>query len=115
MAEPRDEKAADVTGRHLCASQAHREHVIETLKAAFAQGRLARDEFDARIGQHPASLTSRTVPLPAGAQPKTPTATPAEHQSRMGKCEPGAGPAELPDTGTGPRSAKTSSRGIGRL
>jgi hypothetical protein len=58
MVEPGDEKAADVTGRgHLHVSQADREHVIDTLKAAFAQGRLARDEFDVRIGQ---TLTART-------------------------------------------------------
>ena len=42
---------------HLRASHADREQVIDTLKVAFAQGRLARDEFDARISQ---ALVSRT-------------------------------------------------------
>jgi Domain of unknown function (DUF1707) len=42
---------------HLRASQADRERVIGTLKSAFVQGRLTRDEFDARIGQ---ALASRT-------------------------------------------------------
>ena len=39
------------------ASHADRDRVIGLLKAAFVQGRLDRDEFDARIGQ---ALTSRT-------------------------------------------------------
>ena len=46
------------TGRgHLRASRADREHVIETLKAAFVQGLLGKDEFEARVGQ---TLTART-------------------------------------------------------
>ena len=39
------------------ASHADREQVIETLKAAFVQGRLDRDEFDLRVGQTFASRT----------------------------------------------------------
>jgi len=42
---------------HLRASHADREQVIGTLKAAFVQGRLTRDEFDLRVGQ---ALTART-------------------------------------------------------
>ena len=41
----------------LRTSRADREHVIGVLQVAFVQGRLARDEFEARIGQ---TLTSRT-------------------------------------------------------
>jgi Domain of unknown function (DUF1707) len=41
----------------LRASRADRERVIDLLKAAFVQGRLDRDEFDARIGP---ALVSRT-------------------------------------------------------
>ena len=41
----------------LRASHADRHRVIDLLKAAFAQGRLDRDEFDARIGR---ALASRT-------------------------------------------------------
>ena len=64
--------AAAVAGRgRLRASHADREDVIDTLKAAFAQGRLAKDEFDARVGQTFASLTyaelaALTADLPAG-------------------------------------------------
>jgi hypothetical protein len=51
-----DEAAAAGRGR-LRASHADREQAIDALKAAFVQGRLAKDEFDARIGQ---TLASRT-------------------------------------------------------
>jgi hypothetical protein len=36
---------------HLRASHADRERVIEVLKAAFVPGQLAKNEFEARIGQ----------------------------------------------------------------
>src|SRR5215469_15594331 len=42
---------------HLRASHGDRDHVIDTLKAAFVQGRLTKDEFDLRVSQ---TLTSRT-------------------------------------------------------
>jgi hypothetical protein len=41
----------------LRASDADREHVIDTLKAAFVQGWLTRDQFGVRAGQ---ALVSRT-------------------------------------------------------
>jgi hypothetical protein len=41
----------------LRTSRADREHVIGVLQLAFVQGRLSRDEFEARIGQ---TLVSRT-------------------------------------------------------
>src|SRR5690242_5210975 len=67
---PDQGKAAAVTGR-LRASSADRDQAIDVLKVAFVQGRLAMDEFDARVGQ---VLTSRTqaelavvtADLPAG-------------------------------------------------
>lgn len=53
-----DGNLAAMAGRgHLRASHADREQVIDTLSVAFAQGRLAKDEFDARISQ---ALVSRT-------------------------------------------------------
>jgi hypothetical protein len=58
MAEPGDEVAAGAGGGSpLRASHAEREQVIGLLQAAFVQGRLAKDEFDLRVGQ---ALTSRT-------------------------------------------------------
>jgi len=42
---------------HLRASHADREQVIGTLKVAFVQGMLAKDEFDLRVGQAFAART----------------------------------------------------------
>jgi hypothetical protein len=53
----RPEPGAQAAAAGLRASRADRERVIDLLKAAFAQGRLDRDEFDARIGQ---TLAART-------------------------------------------------------
>ena len=53
----RPEPGARAAAAGLRASRADRERVIDLLKAAFVQGRLDRDEFDARIGQ---ALASRT-------------------------------------------------------
>src|SRR5689334_18787789 len=58
MSWPGDELAAGAGGRgHLRASHADREQVVGTLKAAFVQGRLDRDEFGLRVGQALASKT----------------------------------------------------------
>jgi len=57
-AEPEDQMAVAAAGRsRLRASHADREHVIDMLKAAFVQGRVTKDEFDARVGQAFASRT----------------------------------------------------------
>jgi hypothetical protein len=72
MAGPRDERAATATGRsRLRTSPADREQTIDTLKAAFVQDRLTKDEFDARIGQTLAArthaeLATVTSDIPAG-------------------------------------------------
>jgi hypothetical protein len=77
---PGDEVAAGAGGHsHLRASHADREQVIDVLKAAFVQRRLAKDEFDLRVGQVLASRTyadlgALTADIPAGlvsAQPPT--------------------------------------------
>jgi Domain of unknown function (DUF1707) len=82
MAEPGDKMAAGAGGRsHLLASHAEREQVIDVLKAAFVQGRLAADEFDLRVGwaltsRTCAELTALTADIPAGlirAHPAQPT------------------------------------------
>jgi len=72
MPGPADEIAAGAGGRaHMRASHADREQVIGMLKAAFVQGRLAKDEFDLRVGQVLASRTyadlgAVTADIPAG-------------------------------------------------
>jgi hypothetical protein len=71
MPWPGGEMAAGTAGPgNLRASHADREQVIDVLKAAFVQGRLAKDEFDARVGQTFASrtyadLAAVTADLPA--------------------------------------------------
>lgn len=76
----RPEPGARAAAATLRASRADRERVIDLLKAAFVQGRLDRDEFDARIGQAVASrtygeLAAVTADIPAeliGALPRRP-------------------------------------------
>jgi len=63
------EASAPGRGR-LRASDADRERVVDTLKTAFVQGRLTRDELSRRTGQALASrtyaqLTAITADLPA--------------------------------------------------
>jgi len=81
MAEPGDETAGADGHRGLRASHADREQAIDTLKAAFVQGQLAKDEFEARIGQvlgsrTYADLTALTADLSAGLTKAPPAATP---------------------------------------
>ncbi len=55
---PEDQRPAGATGRgYLRASDADREHLIDTLKTAFVDGRLTKDELGMRAGH---ALTSRT-------------------------------------------------------
>ena len=85
---PGDEIAAGAGGgNRLVASQADREQVLDALKAAFVQGRLAKDEFDLRVGKVLATyaeLDALTADIPAGvtaAQP--PEAARESHNKRL--------------------------------
>lgn len=89
MPQSPDRPAADSCRRDLRASHADRDQVVGTLKVAFVQGRLAKDEFDLRVGQALASRTyaelrAVTADLPAGLagseQPEPPR--PAQRPSR---------------------------------
>jgi len=69
------------------ASHADREQVIEVLKDAFAQGRLTRDELDARAGRALAArtcadLAALTADIPAGAPAAGPAGPPAPVRRR---------------------------------
>jgi hypothetical protein len=71
MADPPDQMPAAAGGGCLRASHADREQVIGTLKAAFVQGMLAKQEFDLRVAQTFAAptcaqLAAVTADLPAG-------------------------------------------------
>jgi Domain of unknown function (DUF1707) len=90
MAGPGDQIAAGAGGHsHLRASHADRKQVIDLLKAAFVQGRLARDEFELRVGQALASqtyadLAALTADIPAeltGAQPAECARTSADKEA----------------------------------
>ena len=77
----RPEPRAQPPAAGLRAARADRERVIDLLKAAFVQGRLARDEFDERVGQVLVSRTYGelavvTADLPGGhlGQPAWPSA-----------------------------------------
>jgi hypothetical protein len=78
---------------HLRAARADREQVIEVLKAAFVQGRLTKDEFDARVGQTFAARTYAgldviTADIPAGlATGLAPGVAPAEPRRRPGRAQ----------------------------
>ncbi len=86
MAWPGNETAAAAVGcGHLRASDADREQVVGALKAAFVQGRLAKDEFDARIGRALASRTSAelaavTAGIPVGPAAARPPRKPPRRQ-----------------------------------
>lgn len=94
VAGPGDEIAAGAGGRgHLRASHADREQVIGTLKAAFVQGMLAKDEFDLRVGQAfgsrtYAELAALTADLAAGLAAAKPP-QPARAQGEQKVLRPG--------------------------
>lgn len=88
-AGPGERGAADATGRgHLRACDADREQVIETLKAAFVQGWLTREQLGVRAGQ---ALVSRTYAELAAAtqgipaRPAAPAGPPALPVGRVRK------------------------------
>ena len=101
---PGGERAAGAGNRSYSfvrASHADREQVIDVLKAAFVQGRLARNELDLRLGRVLTSrtygdLSALTADLPVRltrAQPPGPVSQPGNEQS--GSASPGAEPARI--------------------
>jgi hypothetical protein len=85
-AGPGDEMAAAAGRSHLRASRADRERVIDSLKAAFVQGRLTKDEFTLRVGLVLAArtygdLAALTADLPARLTDARPPREPASAQA----------------------------------
>jgi hypothetical protein len=86
--------AAPAAGRgYLRVSHAERDQVIDTLKAAFVRGMLAKDEFDLRVSQVFASrtyaeLAAVTADLPAGLAAARP---PGPARAQGGQPVPGPG------------------------
>ena len=87
------EEGAAAGRGHLRAAHADREHVIGMLKAAFVQGRLTKDELDARAGQALAArtyaeLAALTADIPAGPPAARPARRPARPQNRPARAHP---------------------------
>jgi hypothetical protein len=72
MIGPGDELATGGRGR-MRAGDADREQVIDSLKAAFVQARLAKDEFDGRVGQAFAARTYADLAAVLEGIPAAPT------------------------------------------
>ena len=84
------------------ASHADREQVIDVLKAAFVQGRLAKDELDLRLGRVLASrtyadLSALTADLPV----RLTRAEPPEPVRQLATGQPGTGHPGTGHPGTG--------------
>jgi Domain of unknown function (DUF1707) len=109
-----DGKAA-AAGGHLRAAHADREQVIAVLKAAFVQGRLTKDELEARAGQafaaktyaELATLTADIPAIPVGL-PAVPVGLPAVPVGG-----PGAGSAALRPPATPARPLRLAARRSG--
>ena len=87
MAAGRADGTAGALGQ-LRTSHADREQAIDVLKAAFVQGRLAKDELDLRVGQVFASRTyadldALTADVPDGLTSAQPPAGHAREPGRM--------------------------------
>jgi DUF1707 SHOCT-like domain len=119
VAGPGDEIAAAHGGGRggLRASRADREQAAEQLKVAFVQGRLDRDEFDARVGQ---ALTARTctelatvtADLPAVPTAARPPGLAPGPSGQASQRPPTVGPGgQLPSAGHGQQHIAEAARG----
>jgi hypothetical protein len=97
--QPGDRNAAAAGRGRLRASHADRERVVATLKIAFVQGMLTKDELDIRLGQTLASRTYAdlavlTADIPAGladtpvpaALRREPARSPARNAAKFAAC-----------------------------
>jgi len=98
---PGDELAASAAGLgRLRASHADREQAIGTLKAAFVQGRLAKDEFDLRVSQAFASRTYAELAAATADLPAKPTTAQPPKPARAGDEQPVLRPGPVIMAGT---------------
>jgi hypothetical protein len=82
VTDPGDQQAAEDRDRGYRASHADRERATEQLKVAFVQGRLDKDEFDARVGQALGAQTYTELAAVIADLPAAPTA--AQPRERAG-------------------------------
>jgi hypothetical protein len=90
MAGQENEMAADSGRGRLRASHADREHVIDTLKAAYVYGLVTKDEFDARVSQTFASRTYAELALITADIPAGLAAAPPPLRPGLAKASPPA-------------------------
>jgi hypothetical protein len=93
---------------HLRAAQADREQAITVLKAAYAQGRLTKDELEARAGQAFASrtyaeLAALTADLPADLPAASPVSASPASASPASASPASASPAATGSDAAWPR------------
>jgi Domain of unknown function (DUF1707) len=98
----------------LRAAQADREQAITVLKAAYAQGRLTKDELEVRAGQAFASrtyaeLAALTADIPADFPADIPAGSPAASPAAMASRAAGSAAAGTPGT-----PVRTMARAAGR-
>jgi DUF1707 SHOCT-like domain len=102
---------------HLRAAQADREQTITVLKAAYAQGRLTKDELEARAGQ---AFASRTYAELATLTADLPTDLPAAGSAAAGSAaarSAAVGSAAARSAAEGPppgTPARTMAKAVGR-
>jgi hypothetical protein len=124
MLQPGDDRAARRVSRsRLRASHADREQVVDTLKDAFVQGRLTKDEFDSRVGHALASrthadlatLTADPLAMPPVARPprKPVPARPANTAVRNGARVIAAATVLTGGVWAGALLSQTSSQALG--
>ena len=124
MLQPGDDRAARRVSRsRLRASHADREQVVDTLKDAFVQGRLTKDEFDSRVGHALASrthadlatLTADLLAMPPVARPprKPVPARPANTAVRNGARVIAAATVLTGGVWAGALLSQTSSQALG--
>jgi hypothetical protein len=110
---PEDAMGAPAGGHgRLRASDTDRDRVIDVLKAAFVQGRLVKDELDARAGRVFASrtyaeLAAVTADIPPAGRPRDLLAPPPARPADLGAPARGR-PMDLlaPEPPTGPAPAR---------
>jgi hypothetical protein len=88
MAGLENEMAADSGRGRLRASDADREHVVGTLKAAYVHGLVSKDEFDAKVSQTFASRTYAELALITADLPAGLAAAPPPHRPGPAKASP---------------------------
>lgn len=109
MTAGREDGMAGALGQ-LRTSHADREQAIDVLKAAFAQGRLTKDEFDSRVGQVFASRTYADLDVPTADIPDGVTSAqpPAEHAHEPGRVLSFKTAAFVGAVGAGPSMASAA-------